>query len=83
MSVNKFNEYFRGKEMNRMLVNTSKKCHLRPIKKNGQPKMDLPSIDEECYVSDTQMTQFAFTYTDSDLIRLSEKKKKCERCLIL
>ena len=84
ISIDKFNEYFRLKGMNIMLANNSGKCDLRPSKKNGMPKMDLPTIDGDSYLSDTQMTQFAFTYSVGDMLILNEKKmKKCMPCLIM
>jgi len=84
ISINKFNEYFRLKGMNLMLANNSGKCDLRPSKKNGFPKMDLPAIDSDSYLSDTQITQFAFAYSVEDMVKFEEmKKKKCLPCLIM
>ncbi len=85
ISRDKFNEYFHEKGMKLMLVNKPKNnFELRPSKKNGQPKLDLPSIDGESYVCDTQIHQFSFIYCDEDLIQLREMKKtRCERCLIM
>jgi len=85
ISIDKFNEYFRIKRMNIMILNNPKNMELRPSKKNGQPKMDLPSIDSECFVCDTKLNQFTMLYKEEDLIRVNDKKKSfsCRKCLIL
>lgn len=84
LSIDKFNEYFREKGMNILLINNLKNYELRPSKKNGQPKMDLPSIEGECYVCDTQINQFALIYREEDLIRINEKKRtRCQQCLFM
>ncbi len=84
ISIDKFNEYFRVKEMNLILINNPRNMELRPSKKNGQAKMDLPAIDSECFVCDTKLNQFTLLYKDEDLIRVNVKKRSsCQRCLIL
>ncbi len=84
LSIDKFNEYFREKGMTMILIKNLKNYELRPSKKNGQPKMDLPSIDAECFVFDTKINQFALIYNEQDLILYNEKKRsKCQQCLLL
>ena len=61
---------------------------LRPSKKNGLAKLDLPPISSQVKVSDTYITQFSLIFKEEDLIRRKIKLRRedsstvCRRCVI-
>jgi hypothetical protein len=90
IAVDKFNEDFRdqpGSDLIQFRRNFSN-YELRPSKKNGLPKLDLPSISSEVKVTDTYITQFSLLYKEEDVIRQKMKSSReasagvCKRCVI-
>ena len=83
LAVDKFNQLFEDNNINFRLKRNFENFELRPSKKNGMPKLDLPSISGDVCVHSTYITQFALIYKEEDLVMIKKNKGKCERCLIL
>ncbi len=101
MAVEKFNEDFKEAEHDEgsmnlpprltdqliQLARNFKNYELRPSKKNGKPKIDLPCISPEVKVIETFITQFSLVFREEDILKIKSKSKKekgshCRRCLI-
>ncbi len=75
--------------INSILYNNKIPCQLResesyelkPSKKNGDAKLDLPSLDRDASVGSTQLQNFTLVYRDSELLCM-KKREKCTRCIV-
>lgn len=84
MAVDKFNDYFNDNNINIQFNPNYKDFELRPSKKNGRPKLDLPAIHGDSLVKDTHIENLSLKFKEVNLVIKNKKKKtKCDQCLIM
>jgi hypothetical protein len=82
IAVDKLNTILYNEKMNYRLVENYDKYEIKPSKKNGEPKLDLPSLDKDAQVGLTQLLNFSLIYKNENLVCI-KKKDKCKICIVI
>ncbi len=81
IAVNKINTILYNEKLNYQLSDRSDNYDLKPSKKNGDPKLDLPSIDRDAALGTTLISNFSLVYQKKELICM-KKRDKCRICIV-
>ncbi len=81
IAVNKLNTILYNEKLNYQLIENYENYEIKTSKKNGDPKLDLPSLDRDAQVGSTQLLNFSLIYRNEDLISI-KKRNKCKMCAI-
>ena len=82
-AVDKFNEELSQGQPGVQLKRNFENYDLKPSKKNGHPKTDLPAISGQALVKDTNITQFSLLCQLEDIVIIKPKPKSCCECTIM
>ena len=83
MSVDGFNDYFKDNSLGIQLKVNYQEYEMRPSKKNGHPKIDLPCIHDNVLVKDTLIENFALQYRKENILTKLNRQGKCNKCLVM
>lgn len=81
IAVNKLNTILYNEKIGFQFIEIFEEYDIKPSRKNGDPKLDLPSLDKDASVGSTAMLNFSLIYRKEDL-RGIKKKPKCLLCVI-
>jgi hypothetical protein len=76
ISLNAINTYLENIKSNKRLKYNIDNYQIKPSKKNGQPKLDLPALNKQTLVSETQINSFSLIYKPEDVIILINNKEE-------
>jgi hypothetical protein len=82
IAVDKYNDYFFENSLSIKFVCNYDEYDVRPSKKTGHPKLDLPCIQNDVFVKQTCIDNFSLIYKKKNLKKVTEKKNLCRECFI-
>ena len=82
-AITAFNKEFKNDNVNIRIKDEPECFVLKPAKKNGQPKMDLPFFNEHMVVHETKRENFALCWKDDpdDYQQMFKSKQKNNDCI--
>ena len=80
--INEFNKEFKIENAKIRIKENSELFVLKPAKKNGKPKVDMPFFDRETTIYNAQTLNFTLCWKENphDYMKMYEKNKKKKTC---